>query len=357
MNEKKELVNKLYTLRACLSYISQLADTCRACSDIINQNNNKTRLMESNIRQTQMSIDNSEKLVKDTERDIRVLKNNNNLFYMKKDFFIGLGLITLSIIIFFVNRYLKANYVFPGWDKTLSIVALVVTGFSLVFGVLKIYKAIKNSIRDNKEKKREIMSKGNLVFELKRTIESTKIKLKGQTAEYNVNKKVLEFNNDKQYKIINEKTKLAQSVYNEIKNQMYGILSQSDWKHLDIIIYYLNTGRADTIKEALQQLDRHLQTQTIVNEIKSATRNITSEIKAMKVDIKAAINNCASVISRQIRLSSEQTNKIINEKMSEVIEIQEDILTQRELQNALIEKHNQTSQALVDECRNLRLSL
>ena len=39
-----------------------------------------------------------------------------------------------------------------------------------------------------------------------------------------------------------------------------------DWSNLDLIIYYLETNRADTIKEALQLLDEEIRTLVLVRK-------------------------------------------------------------------------------------------
>ena len=357
MNNKNELVNKLYTLRACLSYIAQKADLCREYNKKIDDNNDKIKSMEGKIRKSEIEIENSTKMLKNAEAEIKALKRNEKLFSGNLELLLGFFSFILSICLYFSNQYFVNNEVFTWWGKKFSGLVILLCFVMLGFGIYVFVRACINLRHSKQNDQSSIISKQNLIAELGRTIESTNKTINAQNAEYSVNKRVLEFNSSQQRKNINNETRLAQTVYNEIKNQMRGILDQSDWKHLDIIIYYLNTGRADNIKEALQLLDRHLQAESIKNEIRSASSNITSEIRSMKQDIKAAINDCASVISRQIQTSTEKTNNLIDDKMSGLIEVQENILTQRQLQNALIEKHNQTSQALVDECKNLRLGL
>ena len=46
------------------------------------------------------------------------------------------------------------------------------------------------------------------------------------------------------------------------------VLDPRDWANIDLIIFYYETGRADTLKEALQQVDRQRQNEALIKAIK-----------------------------------------------------------------------------------------
>lgn len=58
--------------------------------------------------------------------------------------------------------------------------------------------------------------------------------------------------------------------YRELLEQFSSLLDERDWKNLDLVIYQIETGRADSIKEALHQVDRELQTERIVKSVFNA---------------------------------------------------------------------------------------
>ena len=45
--------------------------------------------------------------------------------------------------------------------------------------------------------------------------------------------------------------KLAKAIKKALNEQLDGTLLEEDWENVDLLIFYLNTGRADSLKEAL----------------------------------------------------------------------------------------------------------
>lgn len=64
----------------------------------------------------------------------------------------------------------------------------------------------------------------------------------------------------------------------EVNSTYEPFLVKEDWKNIDLLIFYLQTGRADTLKEALILADRQRQTNAIVNEISKAAATISNAI-------------------------------------------------------------------------------
>ena len=56
-------------------------------------------------------------------------------------------------------------------------------------------------------------------------------------------------------------------MYERLVAQFKSVLDIRDWKYIDLIIFYFESGRADTLKESLQQVDRPVQTDEILKEI------------------------------------------------------------------------------------------
>jgi hypothetical protein len=72
----------------------------------------------------------------------------------------------------------------------------------------------------------------------------------------------------------------AKQIKQQITTTYTPFLVKEDWKNIDLMIFYLQTGRADNLKEALILADRQRQTDAIVSEISKATATISNAINA-----------------------------------------------------------------------------
>ena len=169
-------------------------------------------------------------------------------------------------------------------------------------------------------------------------------------------------------KQIDEEKSALQKIENNIKKlakksehltkalqDTYGVtLSLSDWVHLDVILHYLLTGRADTLKEALQQLDRQHQTDQIVGAIKSAEEAIGSHIRTAISGLGQALAISFERIDDRLKaLSMDMVS--VGESMNKKLDFQNQRLDSQislqEMNAALLEKSNTTSETLLNDLR------
>ena len=113
-------------------------------------------------------------------------------------------------------------------------------------------------------------------------------------------------------------------------------------EYLDLISYYFETGRADTIKEALQLVERETQTQRIIKAVEQSARFIAG-----------AIIQAAESISVQLSAISSQLYNVML-----MLKIQLDqnrvLISQGEMRNALIKKSNENSEQLMNDVTYIR---
>lgn len=102
------------------------------------------------------------------------------------------------------------------------------------------------------------------------------------------------------------------------------VLDERDWKYLDLVIYYFESGRAKTMQEALIQVDKQVRHEELIETIESATRQICRTIEIS-----------ADRIISQIKTSTAQ------------------LLEAVVYHNALIKKANETSAELVEATSRL----
>lgn len=134
--------------------------------------------------------------------------------------------------------------------------------------------------------------------------------------------------------------------YTALVKHFNPLLDERDWAHLDLVIFELETRRADNIKEALQLVDRELQTERIQQTIAQATEQICYEIRRGFTQLQTAIVQCTKAICLQLSSISSKLSTI-GKQMSELTDAVN-------LGNALQAKANVTSAQLLSDVHDIR---
>ncbi len=145
---------------------------------------------------------------------------------------------------------------------------------------------------------------------------------------------------------VNEIVISSQKLYNALLSEFNPLLDARDWQHLDLVIFYLETYRADTIKEALQLLERELQTRRIEDVIIEATKAICSTLAAGFNMLNNTMITCCNRLSAQIS----QSTAAISTKLS-------NLTSAVNMSNALQVKSNVTSEHLMRDVSYIRNAL
>lgn len=119
-----------------------------------------------------------------------------------------------------------------------------------------------------------------------------------------------------------------EKLYSALEKEFSALLDPRDWKYVDLVIFYFETGRAESMKEALQLVEREVQTQRIVGAIEMASERVCRTIAT-----------AAAAISAQL--------SVIAERLGAVIKGQE-------MQNALLAKASATSESLMNDVQFIK---
>lgn len=134
--------------------------------------------------------------------------------------------------------------------------------------------------------------------------------------------------------------------YMALAKRFNPLLDERDWEHLDLVIFELETRRADTVKEALQLVDRELQTERIQQTIVQATEQICYEIRRGFARLETTLIRCCEAICAQLAVMNVQLAGI-SEQLSELTD-------SVNLGNALQAKANVTSSQLLSTVNHIR---
>ncbi len=171
----------------------------------------------------------------------------------------------------------------------------------------------------------------------------------------------------------------GKALYEGLLEQFRKTIDERDWKNLDYVIYAIETGRADSMKEALQMLDKELQTERLERSMAMASEQIsqtvshglrnlqaqmevcfhalTDEVHSSARMITGAIREGAARTSAMIAASAEATNARIDQLTGTVQTGNArlaQIATSSALNSALLAKANENSQSLVRDVNHLR---
>ncbi len=143
-------------------------------------------------------------------------------------------------------------------------------------------------------------------------------------------------------------------VYVTLKQDYASIVSESDWENLDLIIYYFETGRATTVKEALFLVDRQKQTEAIVNAVQDAGNLISRTIVGATVALMQTIKVACTEICNNIKVVSGHL-ATISAGISSIAGGVSSLVDAAELQNALLSQANRSSADIAADVAYMRL--
>ena len=423
-NETELIVSQLYVLRAGLSTISQEKDKAQKVIDSASKRRDKNlniaqQKKDKVTKDLKCAKDALDKAIEIKSKNEIVANSVNESSIRQKEFALNMSRIGLLITcvlelvflalliwsILFLAVYFdafgaKGSWIQKEWLKTLFgwafgenggestlsavlfwFAPLLSLGFTILggflikkaYGCLSINKyRVESEISNNKKKhKQKDKAISNLdIYEQEVTYAKEAVQEKQQQYDIACNDYPKEcneientFEDDKQKAL--KHIVAGMEMWSALTDTFSKKLDVRDWNNIDLIIYYLETQRADTIKEALQLADREKQTERIEVAMSKATEEITRQIEAgvnylenymgkCTSLLSDHIANCSSAIIKQVSsLESEMINH--NSKIDSISTYLTKLSSQVNMNNALRKKANVCSAQLVEDVHQLRM--
>lgn len=358
--EKEKTISELLALRAGLSVISEYADEVREAEGQIESNRSdiaesREALCEINatINEGQREYDRCRKLYEEEKANYKKTLKTKVWTEMKETGLLG-GLLGIPFLLSFFLLVLCGTVIGRQVGAAIGTVSFI-AGETVILGI---YIAIC-IIKYKKIKSRETFGLNNSLSALEESLSKAKSMIeqgtkkrdefipKKQFADDRLNKQIAE------YKSYNKSmTKESDGVYAALKETFSSKLSPADWQNLDLIIFYMTSGRADTIKESLQLVDRQRQTDEIVSAVNRASDSICKEIRNGISALGKTIVTGFNVIGEQIsdlstRLAESHMQTL--QSLDDIQKTQSELLSVERLSNALQEKAAVTNVRLVED--------
>lgn len=252
-----------------------------------------------------------------------------------------------------------SQYGYSYWKKYLLVSACIL-GIIFVVGLAVALIVKVSNGKDLQKRIKEGSGKS------KQDLKDAKARLSQAAADCDSAQKALAIVSKDYEKVKSVSTKLSQDMYNALVAQFKSVLDIRDWEHIDLIIFNFETGRADTLKEALQQVDRRVQTDEIIEAIESAGSSIAATINVTMRELRSDLNKSFNRLSEQLAIQhAEQMtalgniNRNIERTNESIAKLQsatenngktlENISSAANLNNALIAKIGYDSMSLMDD--------
>lgn len=388
---RQSIAADMYALRAGLSVVSRELGKASAERDAAN---NKLQNVQNSVKNT---LNNCKQQIEATEKDLSyqtyLLKEKEREQYESyssdpiRSFILTLLsfillLLALGFVVYMICSWIYfesagedplLNKWFGWYAKTntfnyIVLIALSVVALGVVALAIYLVALTSSAFRDDIRHNKEITEKRKNARMMLNTIPKTILSLKKQLAEQ---KATLATEQNRCNLMLAEakdahKKAIAQTIATHIQpsKALYQSLLQiysnqvdeRDWANLDYIIYAVETGRADTIKETLLLLDREKQTDRIVTTIETASREIAQTLQRGFSALSKQMSNSFAMLAKKIQENTNavrQVQKQVKIAQEEISARLEELTAQQMLTNALLARSNATSSQLVAEVSRL----
>lgn len=382
--KKSKILSELYAIKAGLSVISLEREKLKKEEDNINNSKEKVNQNLDGITQTKRQIADLNNVIESTQvasdkaqtKTVKVTKkakiSSDDRSFLWEMFFKTLGALGgIFLCYMFVYSCTDKNNRKPIAENFVRNNLIVIAAISSALPLIILLGGIISNKSINKKQKLEL--ENDLESEkknLKERLENAKKSLQENEAKLSYlesQKEEIAIFHSKNLKAYDQNSIIyvesSKVIYDALVKEYNLTLSSSEWSNLDLIIYYFETGRADTIKEALQLMDKQIQHEELIETLKVATNSICGSIENSINSLKEEMVTCFGKLTTQIehyhKLTLEKLDKIedkiddsanmVNQSVKMLSYNISEIISQEKMHSALLTKINIGSGELVND--------
>ena len=349
----QEIVEQLYCIRAGLSLI------CECQQKIENYENEKKRIKQLNkdkMAEIKKRIERQKEIVQTAENRIRTIRTVDVPRAESETRGYRNAKKCLTFFLLLAPLLGVGGFLFD--RPILGIVLALASLFgALTFGlamkdedsgrIMLYLSGLKNAPKNIAEQERIVAEAGDALASAEEELASLQARTKEEIPL------LLESHKKAHAEEMQEATSIAEHTYQALISMH--VIDQRDWGVLDFVIYALETGRADTLKEALQVADQERRSNTLVEAVTRANAEVVRAIQISARQTQSVIRDAVGSLSRSVSAlasSVQQGMRSIASSMksgfSQIAEGQRLALVEQRAQTALLEKATWDSQRLAD---------
>lgn len=355
VQSKEELLSKLYMMRAGLSVIAGETEKIREGSKKL-EKAQKDFDTELNAKQSkrynyQQNNTECERKIKALQQKIKAEKNTQAetlpfIFH-----------IPILLVAMFIGSFIAALFMTAG-AETFGAASLIVTvpgsHVAIVYAIKSFMnkKQLEETNGSVREYEAEIEALKRQIWENDRCITNIDLEIEAFYGEDGRagNKWARELAKVEDWytnELVPESTAISQTVYNTLTETSRDMLIEYDWPNVDLLICYLETGRADNLKEALSKVDEQRHNDRLVNAIGEASRYIAQTMKYSIDRMSSMMQASFANLGHQIQDNYKNLNSRIDNWGGTLQSENAKLLGAAELNTALLKKANESSDKLV----------
>ena len=344
--DKNDLISDLYTLRGGLSAISLKIDKLNELQPLLDFDYEKEiahlESLKAKLPKLKIEDENERKKLElsKLEEKAETYKRTKRLpfdhvFQLVLGALVAFIIFVVIIGIFLGGIGLLLKWIFSSWVPLIiaGVLDLICAGFATYTCIpystpetyyneaLKKYKD-SNAYKNYRSTLREIENK-------KSSIPTSKESHDSAVSESEV--------------LHDEINKIAKALRESYDN----LIDFRDWGNIDLIIFYFETGRADTLKEALYQVDRERQNERLIGALEEATSAIVDSINSSIARLGNRITNCTNRLNSNIARYEQESlsmQKATNKQLK-------NLNVKVDVSNSLLQKANVSSSELIEDLR------
>lgn len=387
LTKKEETIGRLYALRAGLSVIAQEKETADGIME------KAARDKESEIKQADTNIANTEKKIEELDEKIEKVNDEIKTATFEKETPGLLGLIAVSLfviplkviliylipIVLIVFGSLQCAYY--GQELTGFLKAIVVLdnewGIEFIVGgailaVILTIVYVKKYVFRFKVKPYWSSVSLSQKKEASGKLELLNIERKDIITGIGTEKAILDKLKSKLIdcvKVADEKIAEAKKQATEhavaglsmiyaLEDSFGDMIDRRDWENTDVLIYALETRRADDVKEALKVVDEERRTERILEAVNTAGQEICKSINMGLSRLQGEMTRCFGLLGQIMVLQGDRIAGHMQDLQYSVdtnSKYMAQLSSQQNMSNALLAKANENSAALAAEVTQLRV--
>lgn len=407
LTEKDELITKFYTVRAGLSVIAKESSKIRLAESKFelakirdsshdrtmekkykedHENyNNRVQKLEEDMFLAKEVLNAKERLLSDRKKEKKKIEATPAKKYYKDEY--GKLIVAVNIIVGILTFFASFMGIMPilySLSRDLGdflpwILQMIFAIFSTFVVCSTIYTIItkkigkKNKSREILEMDREIKNREEILHNAEQEFANAKAEYENYLScrpkredysFYKYREDVIEAENEMNA-VVAAATATAKAAKEALVEYTEGLLVEDDWKNVDLLIFYLKTGRANSLQDALLLVDTQRRTDQITEAISVAAKYVGSSLEKVSVRIDSLsanmtkeLNRLGSTIERNnsylisaVSGTSAILGSQINRFNEEMSRQNQALLKAQDVNNALLERANTQSDELMEELR------
>ncbi len=384
LSVREETMGRLYALRAGLSTVArekEIADSIMQQAE--NAKKNKISNADIRIKNAENNLEQLKKNKYSTERDRGYLyrkAESQSLFVriLAYSFIVFMWLLAISPLGYGAahiccfcgffgknwdkNPMLDALFTWTMFNTFLSIVVFIAATVILIIIARRVTRKIKMqftySYSDRKKAKRQIADYDNRIKMQEKSIANAQESIEKAKRQKIIDIQAADMHIAKEKKKATEHAIAGLAVLKAVEESFSDMVDKRDWENIDVMLYALETRRAENMKEALSFVDSERRTAQIVSSVKVAAKEIGKSINGglhhLQGTMTQQFQKLGDAVVRQGDMVAGRI-KELDSKVDDNSNYVQQLGSQVSLNNALREKANENMAAIASEIREYRM--